>query len=297
LAVVPLTRRHLLKMVRTAEPAWLTANSKTLIVQARETVDAALSTYQDDNLDPRVLIPRLLLHVYRLPPETLRTGVDWERELSDVIHDWSCRRINVTEWGLEPLCGLDSATLRTMSPELAEYLHKQAHYLGCAHHGTHLGLACEVNAHPFSLVTLSELDVESLIEKLPCGVTPTDVLVVSRLITALKAPKNTLSFTLGRVFAWLRYHRPTVRLLLTYLDPNLGFSGAVYRATNWFLFATEPKRPYVYVDGEYVTSRELRDRYNLDDWSSPERTLGDRLSRSAIDLQPLEAYGYWLRRP
>jgi hypothetical protein len=283
-------------MSETASPAWRSVDTKALVAEARDTVSKAVSANPEGQLDPRVLVPRLLLHVYRLPLETLRAGVDWDRELHSVLASSFWRRIRSRQQSQAPVCSLHSAVLKEIRSEIAQQMHEGAHYLGGFHEGIHLGLVCHSSADPFSLVTLSPLDVQTLIEKLPVGVGSSEVLVVSRLITAPEAPKNTLSFTLGRVFAWVRNHRGAIKLLLTYLDPNLGFSGSVYRATNWFLFATEPKRPYLYLDGEYITSRDLRCRFGFHHWETPESAVGDRLSRSSVPLRPLEAYGYWLRR-
>jgi len=93
----------------------------------------------------------------------------------------------------------------------------------------------------------------------------------------------------------LRKKQPAIRLLLTYLDPNLGFTGSVYRSTNWFHFGRETKKPYYYSGSEYITTRELiRRHHTVDPLELLERD--GELCRSSLELLPLEVYGYWLSR-
>ena len=46
---------------------------------------------------------------------------------------------------------------------------------------------------------------------------------------------------------------PPADLLVTAVDPNLGFTGCSYRAANWQQWMTVKARPYLYENGRYVS--------------------------------------------
>jgi hypothetical protein len=83
-------------------------------------------------------------------------------------------------------------------------------------------------------------------------------------------------------------------MLLTYLDPNLGFRGTVYRATNWVLFGREKKTRYLYLDDNYVTDRRMIKEYGTADLLKLRPLLGSRITSSHEPLRPLELYIYFL---
>ena len=60
---------------------------------------------------------------------------------------------------------------------------------------------------------------------------------------------------------YLRRNMSAADLLVTAVDPNLGFTGGSYRAANWQQWMTVQARPYVYEYGRYVTPRQLRERF------------------------------------
>jgi hypothetical protein len=73
--------------------------------------------------------------------------------------------------------------------------------------------------------------------------------------------------------------------LLTYLNPNLGFTGVSYGASNWTHFVEVPAR-YAYLAGNYVTYRNLT--------SLPAARRRD-LGYSQYQLAPLKILRYQLR--
>lgn len=254
--------------------------------------DGAATT--STRVDQRVLLPRLLLHVYRLPADTLSRPINWRPELNSVLSSAFWKRFSRTSKLTTPRGDLQSVHMTAVATDVARRVHEDLHYLGSFHDGIHVGLGQAGKRCPLSLVSLSGLDVVHLQRILPPGVTPSEVLVLSRLFAAQDAPANTLSFTMGQAFTWVRQHSPQTRLLLTYLDPNLGFAGTVYRATNWFPVAREPRSAYLYLDGEYTSSRELLRRFGSYDWSQLSAAEGIRISRSSVALEPLEVFGYWI---
>jgi hypothetical protein len=266
-----------------------------IVERARQSLRLWLSTGLADAhahpIDERILLPRYLLQLYRMPLAGLTDTRKWHQAFGESVR-------TITRGPFSASASSDggcllSSSLAEVSSEDAHEIQEHHHYLGTCRSGYHLGLFHA--ERPFALVTLSYCDVSALQEHLPAGLEKNDVLILSRIVVSRAAPANTASFLIGRMFAWLRQHRPDVKLLLTYLDPNLGFSGSLYSATNWFQFATEYKSPYLYLDARFTTHRSLCQRYGTLQWDSLRAILGDRLSRSSFaPLQPLKVFGYFL---
>lgn len=178
--------------------------------------------------------------------------------------------------------------------DVAAYYHTNFHYLSSPRpDAIHLGLGD--STAPTCLMSFSPFDLEHLTGLLPGGVRPENVLVLSRQVTVGDVPRNTWTFAFGRACRWLREHRPGVRMVLTYLDPNLGFRGASYRAANWTLLGQEPKGRYVFVDGVPVPNRELIRLHGTARFDYLQALLGSRTERTTIALQPLSVFGFMLR--
>ena len=194
---------------------------------------------------------------------------------------------------------LQYTTLELVPHITASDIHRSLHYLGSPRSsGIHLGLFAaggDRNAgRLLSLVTLSSFDLEHLSNSMFPGYRCTEVLVVSRIVTMDGSPRNTGSYALGRAFDWVRKNLPEVKCLVTYCNPNLAFSGALYKATNWVLIGFEHKRRNLYVDGYYVTDREIIKRYGTANFLLLRRMIGDRITRSVTPLKSLEVYAYFL---
>lgn len=236
--------------------------------------------------DPRIVVPRLLIRMYRFPLESV-FSLPWQSNLQAVLEGTmpaSERRSSSIS--------LRSAKLVEIDPASAQLIHQQRHYLGTFREGLHLGLAADDDAMPpLSLATLSRVDTPGMKALMRVGASGT-ALVLSRLYSCPSAPRNTLSTTLARIVTYIRTSLPHVRTLLTYCDPNLGFSGAAYRAANWFKLGHDIKLPYIYVDGEYITYRTLYQRFGTMEWNELSSTLRGRVERSHPQPLPLEVYAY-----
>lgn len=136
-----------------------------------------------------------------------------------------------------------------------------------------------------ALCSISPFDLATIGERLPIR-TSAEVAVVSRVFAFDWAPRNVISYLLARA-----EHSPAVdrevRLLLTYLNPNLGFTGASYRAANWRKVGLEAGTRYAYLNGNYITDRRL-----------PTLSSADRaeIEYSTMLLEPLQIYGRSLDR-
>jgi hypothetical protein len=143
------------------------------------------------------------------------------------------------------------------SDDLARVIHERFHYLGSFRAGHHLALfAAKTGGVPMALVTLSPMDISHLRPLYPTARDLSKVRVVSRLFAFDWAPRNSVSYLLGQASKWIRDRWPEVGTLLTYVNPNLGFTGASYEASNWSEFVEVPAR-YAYLDGNYITFRNL----------------------------------------
>lgn len=127
--------------------------------------------------------------------------------------------------------------------------------------------------------------------------TPDSARVVSRVFAFEGAPKNSISYLLSRAAREESLLGTTE--LVTYVNPNMGFTGSSYRASGWDLLGTEPGTTYRYLDERYVTDRELEARFGRHSDERYKEMLGNRFAVSRMRLEPLLVF--WksrnLRRP
>jgi hypothetical protein len=137
-----------------------------------------------------------------------------------------------------------------------------------------------------ALCVSSHLDVHR-IESLLCvsGRLPQTTRVISRVFAFEGAPANTISYLLSKTSRAEKERG--VADLVTYVNPNLGFTGSSYRASNWTLLGDEPGTSYRYLDGRYITDRRLYGLYGRHSDAGLQQLLGSRFSRSAMPLAPL----------
>jgi hypothetical protein len=200
---------------------------------------------------------------------------------------------------LEPSRPLHEYELRPVADEIAQSIHVAFHYIGYYHHGLHLGLfpsSQQSSGWPLTLLTFSELDMVSARRLLPADVEASEVAVLSRVYASPKAPPNAFSYSFRRSVPLLREQHPRLQLIMTYLNPNVGFTGASYRASNWNFLAADSHLTYPYLDDQYVTTRELIRRFGTGEKTELMRNLGGRLTWSQLPLEPLQLFSYRLQR-
>jgi hypothetical protein len=183
--------------------------------------------------------------------------------------------------------------LVVVDEEEARIIFENFHYLrSFRQESTHLGLRLPGGGRLMALLTLSDFDLPGIGEALPEAIHPAEIAVVSRIYSFEWAPANTLSHLLAGASKWAKQARPDTKTLLTYVDPNMGFTGASYRAANWIRVGREWGTRYAYLDGHFVTERALTAHFGTADPLTLSRRLGDRLRLSNIDLLPLSVYGH-----
>jgi hypothetical protein len=127
----------------------------------------------------------------------------------------------------------------------------------------YFALVDPIHRLPITLCSVSPLEWKCVARQVRAlsAISKDGIWDISRVYSVDGAPRNVISTLLSKVRSYLRHYVPGVELLITAVDPNLGFTGCSYRAANWQQWMTVKARPYFYDDGSYVTPRQLRERY------------------------------------
>jgi len=137
-----------------------------------------------------------------------------------------------------------------------------------------------------ALCVSSPLDVRHLYDLLVAhGRSSQLARVISRVFVFEGAPNNCISYLLSRAARVER--RLGVTDFVTYVNPNMGFTGSSYRASGWQLLGDEPGTTYRYLDGRYTTDRQLASEFGKHDDVTYHRLLGHRFAVSVMPLVPL----------
>jgi hypothetical protein len=241
----------------------------------------------------RSLVARVLLHLPRLADEN---GQVPAASAHAEVHRLAVEQAAAPAWMERPERAPQGATdleFGEFDAARARVVLEQFHYLR-SYRPESLHLAGTADEHMAALLTFSPLDLGPIAATLPERTDPAHVLVLSRVYAAGWAPRNSLSRLLALAARWLRDREPSARLLLTYLNPNVGFDGASYKAANWRFYGRETGTRYAYLDAAYVTDRELTYRFGTSDAGALQRLLGDRIAFSRMRLEPLELYAFAL---
>lgn len=245
---------------------------------AQEFCDNRLFSAQD-------LYRQLMLHLPRFSLKELQDGNLIVREAERLAARLIARRRCIEDWIRRtqiPRLDRPSLFLQECSSDLARQVHERLHYIASYRQGVaHLGL-CNWDEPPLGLATLSRMDIEHLKNVFPSSDQRERVLILSRIFAFDWAPRNSISFLLGQVVRWIRKKLPHVNILLTYLNPNLGFTGSSYLAANWYPWMEKPVR-YSYLGGDYISHRTL---------SSLAPHLLELVRCSQYPLAPLRIYRY-----
>jgi hypothetical protein len=173
-----------------------------------------------------------------------------------------------------------------ITADQARIVTERFHYLRSPRSDGHAyGLSAD-DGSLVAICVLSPLDVPHLQHLLRSrGRSPTRAQVVSRVFVFEGAPKNCISYLLSRCAHEERRHGVTD--LVTYVNPNMGFTGVSYRASGWSLLGEEPGTTYRYLDNRYITDRELERRFQRHGDAAYHRMLGEKFAVSIMPLQPL----------
>lgn len=180
---------------------------------------------------------------------------------------------------------LDQLEVKVVGRQAAEPILGHFHYLRSFREDS-INVAALYEGRIVALCSVSPLDPPYLAGSLPIGAIQ-EVAVVSRVFAFDWAPRNVISYLLARTEQMSDAISPEVRMLLTYLNPNMGFTGASYKAANWSRLGLETGTRYGYLNGEYVTDRRILSL------PASARTL---VEYSRMPLLPLQVFGRFLDR-
>ena len=241
-------------------------------------------------VDPRALSVRTLLHLPRVASvrgEVTRTQVD--RELSHsarILRQDSYAARNLISAGKSELQDL---VFGSIDAAAAEAIFSSLHYLKSGRADSlNFALIDPADGLPVTLCSVSPLEwkrIENQLQsrfEIPHGRTWD----VSRVYSRNAAPPNAISFLLSRVRSTLRRSGRDIDLLVTAVDPNLGFSGSSYRAANWQQWFSVKARPYLYHERRYATPRQLRQTFGTSNVAELQEKFPDhRFEQSRARLQ------------
>lgn len=188
----------------------------------------------------------------------------------------------------------DDVSFGEVETAIARIIHERFHYIGSFREGIHFGLfdrgASRSFPLPVAMATLSALDVGHLQRLLDELESDSKGLILSRLYAFEGAPRNAISHLLGGVARWVSTNFPDVRMLFTYVNPNLGFTGVSYKASNWKETASK-SISYRYLHEQYVSARGC---------ATLEASRQRSVMSSPYGLLPLRVWSYAMpvrRRP
>jgi hypothetical protein len=239
-------------------------------------------------VEPRALAVRALLHLPRVASYkgSLRR---WQAHKELRISAEGLRRdagaakthLPVQKFSLRELA------FELIAPSRAVPVLTSLHYLHSVRpHSVYFALVDPIERLPVSLCSVSPLEWKCVGSELCTrfAIRPERVWDVTRVYSADTAPANAISSLLSRVRAYFRRNAPSADLLVTAVDPNLGFTGGSYRAANWQQWMTVQARPYLYEYGRYVTPRQLRERFGTSSLIELQAKYPRRFQSSRVKL-------------
>jgi hypothetical protein len=246
------------------------------------------------------LLLQLALHLPRLPVREIRDTACVVAEAERLAKRLHALRKEYLDFIPKP--APDNPLLNYQCDFLAESVAQpileRFHYLlSFRPGGIYLGLSDRTkDSWPLAILSLSRFDLQNMYHGLPENVKPESVLVVSRVYAFNSTLSNSISFFMSRARELLRRTQPQITLLLTYLNPNVGFTGASYKADNWVVFGEESGTRYLYLDGDYKTDRFFWERFGSSDLVELKKVLGNRVSQSRFWLRPLQVFARSISR-
>jgi hypothetical protein len=277
--------------------ARLVAAQALLAAGARNKAEIVGSARRGD-ISARNLELRFLLHLPSLiTPDYSADDPTVQEMLDRLVQEATDARATLplsVESPAHPATSPKELEFARVDSETAAIVHRACHYIASPRNGDSFGLFTARDARLSTLVTVSEFDLGHVAPQLPATVESAAVLVVSRVLSFDWAPRDCISYLLARVVDWLRKSRPGIKLLLTYVNPNIGFAGTSYRAANWQLFGWEWGTRCAYVNGRYRTDRQLIGEFGTAETLALRQLLGDRFAVNAVPLSPLMLFAYGL---
>lgn len=235
---------------------------------------------------PRAVELQLLLHLPRLASASGLVSASKARSEADRL---AHRLPLLPDWEVNPPSALYELSFVEVHDAVARTIDERFHYLGSHRRGRAHGLKSPTG-QIVALAVTTACDVDRLRERSLTAFGDPQPRVLARVFAFEGAPRNSLT----RLFKLVASAEAAVgeTSMVTYVNPNVGFTGASYRAGGWTLIGDEPETTYRYLDGDYITDRDLARRVHADiDEVTLQRSFRSRYRRSHMHLKPLQIYG------
>jgi hypothetical protein len=274
------------------EPLTFTTEAIRGRLDGAEDRELALIARDSGIVDLSLLLQQLSMHLPRFAPDEAVSPhivLAEARRLASRLSRLQSPYLNRLPTVPEATSSTD-LVFSTISEDIACTIHRAFHYLlSFREKSCHFGLSSVSGSRwPVAMCSLAPFDLLNMEAALANqGFSPETAAVIARVYAFPGAPRNSITFLFGKTRRWLRDHRPMTRVLLTYLNPNVGFTGLSYRADNWSLLGHE-RTHYSYFEGDYITERDLARRSLRSD---------SRVALSQCELQPLRVLIRPVTRP
>lgn len=132
---------------------------------------------------------------------------------------------------------LASTVKRVNRNKVNELIH--SHYLATWPNNVYIIFGLHVGSRLMGVVTFST--VFNSIK----AIHGEETLELSRLYIIDKVPKNAESYFISRCVKLLKRELPSIKILISFADPEHGHSGTVYKAANWKQIEHESKNMFI----------------------------------------------------
>jgi hypothetical protein len=286
--------------LESADSLSATANSQLHLSECRNPSSASpfralvRETARTADVEPRALAVRALLQLPRVASYDGNVST-WQVQRELRISAERLRRDLRAARGYVPLqqFALCDLAFEEVDPSRALPVLTLLHYLRSVRPGSrHFALVDPVHRLPVTLCSVSVLQWKCVGNQIRSQFATSSERVweISRVYSVDSAPRNAISLLLSRVRRYLRRSMPSIDLLVTAVDLNLGFTGSCYRAANWQQWMSVKARPYLYENRRYVTPRQLRERYGTASLGQLQVKFPGRFQKSRVTLPDTVIY-------
>jgi len=250
-------------------------------------VDACAAMH---NIDPLALRSQTLLHIPRLSADGGVPGPgDFRDEMFRLAALLQARTKNTAHHLIPPRTELtlDHLEFTELDETIAKKLHENFHYVGSLRPGFHFGYLDKPSGKIVCIGSVALCDLAHVLDKIKDKISPKEAMTYTRFFAFRWAPANTFSHFTRRLSNYLIKNFST-KILFTFINPNLGFSGGSHLAAGFKLFALEQGTHYMYFNSRYLTMRHLIQTHGTSDPVKLRALLGNSFLVSREKLLPME---------
>ncbi len=157
-------------------------------------------------------------------------------------------------------------TFEKVNEKIGKFIQEEFHYIGKFRKDTlnHFGLFASDDSIPFCYASISELDRDYILKALKSiglNIKKNEILVMTRAFGFDSIPHNSMSKLFDRIASY--YKNSTYKIIVTALNPLLGFKGSIFYGSSYFKFATSPMKYYYDENGIYLNRKSAIKSQNI----------------------------------